>query len=206
MAESIHVSKLRNVTESSLPEILINRTSYLSPWDTGNFHAWMQGVREGRLHPPSLGEFWFLVSIIWSSWQQPRNGEMMSWSQAGRPVRRMFARSGGQHGLRKVPGSGTLNIVKRPTFHWHGKSKQLFEILKDSKLRGSREDLPPGEQLLRAVEDCEGESNLLVHCYYFIRAHPVLCASSGFICMPGQWEGRKTSQQTREGSEWRWNF
>lgn len=110
---------------------------------------------------------------------------MMSWSQAGRPVRRMFARSGDQHGLRKVPGSGTLNIVKRPTFHWHGKSKQLFEILKDSKLRGSREDLPPGEQLLRAVEDCEGESNLLVHCYYFIRAHPVLCASSGLSACQG---------------------
>lgn len=146
MTEYIHVSKLRNVTESSLPEILINRTSYLSPWDTGNFHAWMQGVRVGRLHPPSLGEFWFLISIIWSSWQQPGNGEMMSWNQLGRPYRRMFARSGGQHGLRKVPGSGTLNVVKRPTFHWHGKSKQLFEILKDSKLRVSREDLPPGEQ------------------------------------------------------------
>lgn len=29
MAESIHVSKRRNATESSLPEILINRTSYL---------------------------------------------------------------------------------------------------------------------------------------------------------------------------------
>lgn len=29
MAESIHVSKLRNVTESSSTGILINRTSYL---------------------------------------------------------------------------------------------------------------------------------------------------------------------------------
>lgn len=44
------------------------------------------------------------------------------------------------------PESGTLNVVKKPSFHWHEKSKQLFEILKDSKLRVSGEDLPPGEQ------------------------------------------------------------
>lgn len=158
----------------------------------------MQGVREGRLHPPSLGEFWVLISIIWSSWQQPGHGKMMSWSQAGRPVRRMFARSGGQHGLRKVSGSGTLNVVKRPTFYWHGKSKQLFEILKDSKFRGSR-DLPPGEQLLRAVEECEGASYFLVHCFYFLRAHSVLWASSGFVCMPEQWDS--TADQGRKWVE-----
>lgn len=76
MAESIHVSKLRNVTESSLPEILINRTSYLPH---GTLEISMLECRESKkgdyIHHP-WGDFLFLISIIWFFWQQP--GEMMS--------------------------------------------------------------------------------------------------------------------------------